>query len=93
MRISEVAGEIGVEEEVATEQLSALLALELIGQSEGNGPSYWYYPSDPQAIRLVDELAVAYSKQRIPVLSLILTKRSNRIRLFAEAFRLVKGND
>ena len=88
----ETATELGIEQEVAKEQLSALFAIELITQSAGE-PMYWYHPSDPELSTLVNELAQAYSKQRIPVLSLILTKRPDRIRLFAEAFRLVKGNE
>jgi hypothetical protein len=92
MRLSEIAGELGVEEQVADEQLSTLLSLKLIGRSEGNN-SYWFQISDHHTVRLVNELAGAYSKQRIPVLTLILTKRQDRIRLFAEAFRLIKGSD
>lgn len=90
---ADLATELGIDEEVAKEQLSALVAIELIAYSEDNEPLYWYYPSDPDHASLVNDLAVAYSKQRIPVLSLILAKRPDRIRLFAEAFRLVKGND
>ena len=92
-RAVETATELGIEEEVSKEQLSALIAIELITQSEGDEPLYWYNPSDASRVTLVNELALAYSRQRIPVLSLILTKRPDRIRLFAEAFRLVKGND
>lgn len=93
MTLSEIAGELGVEEQVADEQLSTLLSLELIGRSESDKHSYWFQISDHHTVRLVNDLASAYSKQRIPVLSLILTKRQNRIRLFAEAFRLIKGSD
>lgn len=93
MKLAEIAGELGVEEQVADEQLSTLLSLELIGRSEGDNDSYWFQISDHHTVRLVNELASAYSKQRIPVLSLILTKRQDRIRLFAEAFRLIKGSD
>lgn len=92
-RAVETATELGIEEEVAKEQLYTLVAIGLITQSEGDEPLYWYHPWDPGLSTLVNELALAYSKQRIPVLSLILTKRPDRIRLFAEAFRLVKGND
>jgi hypothetical protein len=93
MSLSEIAGELGVEEQVANEQLSTLLSLELIGRSEGDKHSYWFQVSDHHTVQLVNELAGAYAKQRIPVLSLILTKRQDRIRLFAEAFRLIKGSD
>ena len=92
-RAIELATELGIEEDVANEQLSALVAIELIAQSDDNEPLYRYYPLDSKRVSLVNDLAVAYSRQRIPVLSLILAKRPDRIRLFAEAFRLVEGND
>lgn len=92
-RAVEIATELGIEEEIAAEQLSALVAIELIAQSEGNDALYCFRPSDAGVLTLVNELAIAYSKQRVPVLSLILARRPDRIRLFAEAFRLVKGND
>ena len=93
LKAVETATELGIEEGVAKEHLYALVAIELITQSQGDEPSYCYHPSDPELLTLVNELALAYSKQRIPVLSLILTKRPDRIRVFAEAFRLLKGND
>lgn len=89
----EVATELGIEEEIAEEQLSALVAIELVTRSDDDQHHYWYHPSDLGALALVNDLAVAYSKQRIPVLSLILGEGPDRIRLFAEAFRLIKGND
>jgi len=89
----ETATELGIEEEVAKEQLAALVTIEIITESAGDEPLYSYSLSDRGISNLVNELALAYSKQRIPVLSLILTKRPDRIRLFAEAFRLFKGND
>lgn len=92
MHAEEVATELGIEEQVAKDQLAALLRLELIAPS-GNNESYQYHPLDEERAAIVKDLAVAYSRQRIPVLTLILAKRPDRIRLFAEAFRLVKGND
>jgi hypothetical protein len=42
---------------------------------------------------MVDHLAVAYRKQRVPILSAILGEDPNKIRRFVEAFKLARGND
>ena len=80
----ETAAELGIEQEAAKEQLSALLAIELLTQSEGNLCTGIIPPG---LSTLVNELAQAYSRQRIRVLSLILTKRPDRIRLFCGLLR------
>ena|SRR5436190_12966495 len=88
---SDIASELGFDEEVAQEQVRALKSIGLL--SDSGDFSYTYDPSDDKFGGLVDALAVAYSNQRVPILSLILTNRSDRIRLFAEAFRLIRGSD
>lgn len=87
-----VAQELGFAEDVAQDQLSRLAALGLFRET-ANVPGYVYQPHDRASAQLVDRLAVAYSQQRVPILSLILSERSNRIRLFAEAFRIIRGSD
>lgn len=89
----EVANELGFEANVAQEQLAALVASELLAQSEGDESNYRYAPVDQKMATMVNQLAMAYSRQRVPILSLILTERPDRIRLFAEAFRLIRRND
>lgn len=90
---AEVANELGFEDDLAQEQLSALAGIGLLTQSDNEKSSYRYHPADESLGSLVDQLAVAYARQRVPILSLILAERPDRIRLFAEAFRLIRGND
>lgn len=90
---AEVANELGFEQEVAHEQLETLARNELISRSGNDELRYHYDPVDRLQAIMVDELAVAYTKQRVPILSLILAERTDRIRRFAEAFRVIKGND
>ena len=84
---SEIANELGIEIDVA-QQLSELTSANVITKSNEDVATYRYAPVDRQLASLVDQLAVAYTKQRVPILSLILTEHADRIRGFVEAYRL-----
>ena len=90
---TEVANELGFESDAAQEQLSALESLGLLADSGTQESSYHYRPVNEALSSLADKLASAYSKQRVPILSLILSERPDRIRQFAEAFRLIRGKE
>lgn len=89
---ADVALELGFERDMAREQLRSLATLGLLVQSNTDEPKYSYHPANVGLGSMVDELAVTYSKRPVPILSLILTEPTDRTRLFAEAFRLIKGN-
>ena len=91
--VVEVASELGFENDVAQEQLMGLVASNLIVQSHGEEIKFRYRPADVASRSFVDQLAVGYSKQRVPILSAILAEPRDRIRLFAEAFRITRGPD
>ena len=84
---SEIANELGIENDV-TPQLLELTSARLISTANGDGPKYRYAPVDKELESQVDHLAVAYAKQRVPILSLILAEHADRIRGFVEAYRL-----
>ena len=88
--LAEVAGELGFENETAREQL---IALEAIGLIETNKDKYRYHPVNPTLGSIVDRLAIAYPKQRVPILSAILAEDQNKVRRFVEAFKVVRSND
>ena len=88
--LAEVANELGFENDTAREQLTAL---EAIGLIETNKDKYRYHPINASLESIVDRLAVAYPRQRVPILSAILAKDSNKTRRFVEAFKLVRSND
>lgn len=90
---AEVALELGFERDVAQEQLRSLAALELLVHSNTNEPRYRYQPANMATASMVDHLAITYSKRPVPILSLILAERTDRARVFTQAFRLIKGND
>lgn len=89
---AEIANELGFETEATQDQLEALEAIGLAIQSTGQS-RYKYHPVDATLGSTVDQLAAAYSTQRIPILSLILSEQPDRTRVFAEAFRIIRRND
>ena len=87
----EVAAELGIELDVVHQQLSDLASADLLATTKGTTTKFRYAPAHKELRAMVGQLAVAYSKQRVPILSLILAEHPDRIRGFAEAFRLI-GN-
>src|SRR6185295_4679127 len=71
--LAEVASELGFENDTAREQL---IALEAIGLIEANfeKSKYRYHPATPRLDSIVNRLAAAYPKQRVPILTAILAK-------------------
>ena len=90
---AEVASELGFETEPAQRQLTALEAIGLVVRSGTDESKYKYRPVDATLRSTVEKLAVAYSTQRVPILSIILAEQPDRTRLFAEAFRIIRRND
>ena len=87
---AEVASELGFERDAAKYQLTALEGIGVVAQSN---LGYKYHPENATLRSMVEQLAAGYSKQRVPVLSAILADHSDRPRLFAEAFRIIRRND
>ena len=90
--LAEVANELGFETDTAQEQLTALEAIGLI-ETNKDKSKYRYHPGNPTTGEIVDRLAIAYPKQRVPILSAILAEDPNKVRRFVEAFKVVRGHD
>ena len=56
-------------------------------------PSYRYAPRNRDLLDGVDALADAYAVRRVAVITFIIAKPSDRIRSFADAFRLRRDPD
>lgn len=54
---------------------------------------YQYAPAPPERDALVRGLAEGYAERRVTVINLIFSKPVDRIRTFADAFRLWKDED
>lgn len=87
---AEIANELGFETEPAQDQLTALQVIGVVRPSTTDESKYKYDPVNPKLRSTVEQLAVAYSTQRIPILSVILAEQPDRTRAFAEAFRLIR---
>jgi hypothetical protein len=90
---AEVANELGFEKEDVNGQLTALEMIGVVVESNPDKHKYRYHPLNEALRSMVDQLAVGYSKQRVPILSVILAEHPDRTRLFAEAFRIIRRND
>jgi predicted transcriptional regulator len=90
--LAEIENELGFEKDTAREQL---LALEAIGLIETNfeKTNYRYHPANKRVGSIVNRLAAAYPKQRVPILTAILAEEPNKVRRFVEAFKLARSHD
>jgi hypothetical protein len=70
------------------ELLSQGLLILVDGAIEGR---YRYNPSAHKLDKTVAQLANAYATQRVAVLTLIFAKPVDKVRLFTETFRMIKG--
>lgn len=90
---AEIANELGFETEATQDQLAALEAIGLAKQSTSDKSRFKYRPVNETLASTVEQTAAAYSTQRVPILSLMLTDNRDRTRLFAEAFRIIAQNE
>jgi predicted transcriptional regulator len=90
---AEVANELGFEKQEAQDQLTVLEAIGVVVESTLDKPKFSYHPVNAQLGALVEQLAVGYSEQRVPILSMLLANQAERPRLFAEAFRIIRKHD
>jgi DNA-binding IclR family transcriptional regulator len=90
--LAEVANELGFECDTAREQLTALETIGLI-ETNFERSKFRYHPATKTLRSIVNRLAVAYPKQRVPILSAILAEESNKVRRFVEAFKCARSND
>jgi hypothetical protein len=89
----EVGQELGIETGVANIQLMTLAEMDLLTECPNQPDCFIYNPANEELAAVIDNLAVAYEKQRVAIFSLILKRPDNRMQRFAEAFRLIKGED
>jgi DNA-binding IclR family transcriptional regulator len=89
----EVANGLGFDQDSVEAQLAALEAIGLVIHSDSRKTRYKYYPRNASFGALVDHLAMNYATQRVSILSLLMSEHPDRIRLFAEAFRIIRRKD
>jgi hypothetical protein len=88
-----VARELRVSPLSAGDRLKDMARAAILSKVKGTEGEYRYAPENPQLGGAVSGLATAYSERRVTVINLIFSKPVDKIRTFADAFRLRKDDD
>lgn len=76
--------------DMATEQLNGLHARGLLAKKDGSGPRFQYWPATPELESQVSRLEATYRERRVAVITAIYSQPVDKVRTFADAFRLRK---
>jgi hypothetical protein len=76
--------------EMMAAQLAELHARGLLTAGEASTPQYRYEPKTPDLDRIVGALEQIYKERRVSVISAIYESPVDKVRTFADAFRLRK---
>ena len=76
--------------DVVAGQLAELHTRGLLALLHNPGPAYRYLPSNPELEQLATRLADFYRERRVSVITLIYSQPLDKVRTFADAFRLRK---
>lgn len=76
--------------EMVDEQLSELSRRGLVAVGEDSEPNYRYWPATPELDAQVAVLETAYKERRVAVITYIYSQPLEKVRTFADAFRLRK---
>jgi predicted ArsR family transcriptional regulator len=87
----DVAKELRIHAASAATRLAALTAHGFLRAEAAPAPVYLYQPVSSALDEAVGGLAAAYAERRVTVIGLIFSKPLDNIRVFADAFRLKKG--
>ena len=91
---TEVARELRIDPEGAAGQLAELTQKGLLTPTNSSAEmGYQYAPSSRRLRELMDGLERAYEDRRVSIISLIYSKPSDTIRVFADAFRIRKEDN
>jgi hypothetical protein len=88
-----VARELRISALSAGDRLEDMRRVGLLVRVEGRPGGFRYAPETPGLEDAVSGLATAYAERRVTVINLIFSKPVDKIRTFADAFRLRKGED
>lgn len=77
----------------AANRLQALRSSRLASATDGpQRTTYRYQPADGELARAADDLEKVYGTRRTTVINLVFSKPSEKLRTFADAFRLRENN-
>ena len=87
---AEVVAELRIDPTWAVTQLDDFCARGILKCAEGPPRRYRYAPKSPDLDSAITRLDQAYSNRRVSVISLIFSKPTDKLRSFADAFRVRK---
>jgi hypothetical protein len=90
---TDVAQELRIDAAWSSGQLEGLAAAGLLAATGGTPPAYRYAPKTAELDDAVKGLARAYEDRRVTVIGMIFSKPLDKIRSFADAFRIRKEKD
>lgn len=87
-----VARELRIDPNSAASRLADLYERRLLNFKPSNSPPlYWYEPITRTLERVVSDLARLYPDHRVSIINLIFSKPIDKIKTFADAFKLREG--
>ncbi len=89
----DVSQELRITESSALARLEDLAARRLLVEAGGGALAYRFSPASTEDAQDVSELQGVYSSRRVSVISFIFSKPLDRVRGFADAFRLKRDKD
>lgn len=87
---AEVAQQLRIEPSWAMGQLGELASRGLLAPAADVPDAFRYAPNSPDLDRTVAQLSKDYAERRVTVITLIFSKPVDKLRTFADAFRLRK---
>lgn len=87
---NELAQELRIDEAWVDGQLRAMATSGLVSMEEASPPRFRYDPRTAELGQAVAELAQAYADRRVTVIGMIFSKPVDKLRTFADAFRIRK---
>jgi hypothetical protein len=89
----QVSDELRLSQASVATRLADLQKQGLLIVREASDPLYQYAPSKPEFAPIVDSLVKLYPDYRFTVINLIFSKPLDKIKTFADAFKLKKDKD
>ncbi|MBW3541352.1 MAG: hypothetical protein KY476_13880 [Planctomycetes bacterium] len=87
---SEVSKALYTTPDMAAEQLAELAGRGLLARGDGAETKYRYWPASPELDAQAGLLDTAYKERRVAVITAIYSQPLDKVRTFADAFRLRK---
>lgn len=89
----DVSQELRITESSATARLEDLTDRRLLDKKGSSPDTYRFHPASTEDSQDISELQATYSTRRVSVISFIFSKPLDRVRGFADAFRIKRDKD